>query len=51
VGFTISPNAGDQLTVSICYDQHGHYFFTATDLTQHTTQTVTRPPFMPIRCR
>jgi hypothetical protein len=39
--FAISPNVGDQLTVSIYYDQHGHYLFTATDLTQHTTQTVT----------
>jgi hypothetical protein len=43
--FTISPNVGDQLTVSIYYDQHGHYFFTATDLTQHTTQTVTTTAF------
>jgi hypothetical protein len=43
--FTISPNVGDQLSVSIYYDQHGHYFFTATDLTQHTTQTVTTTAF------
>jgi hypothetical protein len=43
--FTISPNVGDQVTVSIYYDQHGHYFFTATDLTQHTTQTVTTRAF------
>jgi hypothetical protein len=43
--FTISPNVGDQVTVSIFYDQHGHYFFTATDLTQHTTQTVTTRAF------
>jgi hypothetical protein len=44
-GFTISPDVGDQLTVSIYYDQHGHYFSTATDLTQHTTQTVTTTAF------
>ena len=43
--FTISPNVGDQVTVSIYYDQHGHYFFTATDLTRHTTQTVTTRAF------
>jgi hypothetical protein len=43
--FTISPNVGDQVTVSIYYDQHGHFFFTATDLTQHTTQTVTTRAF------
>jgi hypothetical protein len=43
--FTISPNVGDRLTVSIYYDQHGHYFSTATDLTQHTTQTVTTTAF------
>ena len=39
--FTLSPDVGDQLTVAIYYDQHGHYQFTATDLTQNTTQTVT----------
>ena len=43
--FTISPNVGDQVTVSMYYDQNGHYFFTATDLTQHTTQTVTTRAF------
>ena len=43
--FTISPDVGDQLSVSIYYDQHGHYFFTAADLTQHTTQTVTTRAF------
>jgi hypothetical protein len=43
--FTISPNVGDQVTVSIFYDQRGHYFFTATDLTQHNTQTVTTRAF------
>ena len=43
--FTISPNVGDRLTVSIYYDQHGHYFSTAADLTQHTTQTVTTTAF------
>ena len=38
--FRVSPQVGDQLTVSIYYDQHGHNYFTAADLTQHTTQTV-----------
>ena len=38
--FLVSPRAGDRLAISIYYDQHGHDYFTATDLTQHTTQTV-----------
>ena len=38
--FTIRPKTGDQLTVSIYYDQHGHDYFTVTDTTRHTTQTV-----------
>jgi hypothetical protein len=38
--FKISPDVGDQLTVSVYYDRHGHNYFTATDLTQHTTQTI-----------
>jgi hypothetical protein len=38
--FTIRPKTGDQLTVSIYYDQHGHEYFTVTDATRHTTQTV-----------
>jgi hypothetical protein len=38
--FRVSPQVGDQLAVSIYYDQRGHDYFTATDLTQHTTQTV-----------
>ena len=38
--FRVSPQIGDQLTISIYYDQHGHNYFTAADLTQHTTQTV-----------
>lgn len=38
--FAVSPHIGDQLVISIYFDQHGHDFFTATDLTQHTTQTV-----------
>jgi hypothetical protein len=41
--FHISPGYGDQLTLSIYYDQHGHDYFTVTDLTQHATQTVTEP--------
>jgi hypothetical protein len=35
----VSPQAGDQLTVSIYYDRNGHNYFTVSDLTQHTTQT------------
>jgi hypothetical protein len=38
--FAIQPKPGDQLTVSIYYDQHGHDYFTVTDTTRHTTQTV-----------
>lgn len=38
--FTVRPEAGDQLSVSIYYDQHGHDYFTVTDTTRHTTQTV-----------
>jgi hypothetical protein len=38
--FTLRPNTGDQLSVSIYYDRQGHYFFTAADTTQGTTQTV-----------
>jgi hypothetical protein len=41
--FTVSPKPGDQLAVSIFYDQHGHYSFTVTDATQGATQTVTEP--------
>jgi hypothetical protein len=38
--FTVSPAPGDQVQVSIFYDQHGHYSLTVTDTTQATTQTV-----------
>jgi hypothetical protein len=38
--FKVSPHVGDQLTVSVYYDRQGHNYFTATDLTQHTTQTL-----------
>ncbi len=38
--FTISPKPGDRVTVSVYYDQKGHYFFTAADTTQGTGQTV-----------
>ena len=38
--FKVSPNVGDQLTVSVYYDRQGHNYFTAADLTQHTTQTI-----------
>ena len=36
----LSPRAGDQLAISIYYDQHGHDYFTASDTTQHITRTV-----------
>lgn len=36
----ISPRAGDQLAVSIYYDQHGHDYFTASDITRHITRTI-----------
>jgi hypothetical protein len=36
----LSPAVGDQLSLSIYYDRQGHDFFTATDTTQGTTQTV-----------
>jgi hypothetical protein len=36
----LSPRAGDQLALSIYYDQHGHDYFTASDTTQHITRTV-----------
>src|SRR5205814_8034869 len=36
----LSPRAGDQLAISIFYDQHGHDYFTASDTTQHITRTV-----------
>ena len=38
--FTVAPKPGDQLRVSIFYDQNGHYSFTAADTTQGSTQTV-----------
>jgi len=31
---------GDQLALSIYYDQHGHDYFTASDTTQHITRTI-----------
>ena len=39
--FTVSPSPGDQVSVSIFYDQNGHYSFTVADTTQGTSQTVT----------
>lgn len=39
--FTVAPKPGDQLRVSIFYDQNGHYSFTVTDTTRGTTQQVT----------
>jgi hypothetical protein len=37
---TVSPRVGDRLQLSIYYDQHGHDYFTVTDITRHVTQTV-----------
>jgi hypothetical protein len=37
--FKVSPQIGDRLQLSIYYDQHGHDYFTVTDLTRHITQT------------
>lgn len=37
--FRVIPQVGDRLTVSIYHDRRGHDYFTAADLTQHTTQT------------
>jgi hypothetical protein len=39
--FTVNPSPGDQVRVSIFYDQKGHYSFTVGDITQGTSQTVT----------
>ncbi len=36
----VSPHVGDRVALSIYYDQHGHDYFTATDITQRTTRTV-----------
>jgi Peptidase A4 family len=36
----LSPRVGDQLALSIYYDQHGHDYFTASDTTQHVTRTI-----------
>ena len=36
----LSPRVGDQLAISIFYDQHGHDYFTASDTTQHITRTI-----------
>ena len=38
--FRLSPAVSDRLVISIYYDRQGHDFFTATDTTQGTTQTV-----------
>jgi hypothetical protein len=39
--FTVSPSPGDQLRVSVYYDQNGHYSLAVTDTTTGDTQTVT----------
>jgi hypothetical protein len=36
----VSPRVGDRVTVSIYYDQNGHDYFTASDITQHITRTI-----------
>ena len=38
--FALAPQVGDQLSLSIYYDQHGHDVFTVSDITQHKTQAV-----------
>ena len=38
--FDVSPNIGVQLAVGIFYDQHGHSYCTAADLTQGICQAV-----------
>lgn len=38
--FTVSPRPGDRLVLSIYYDQHGHDFLTASDLTRGGTQSI-----------
>lgn len=38
--FALSPRVGDQIAVSIFYDQNGHTSRTATDITQGITKTV-----------
>jgi hypothetical protein len=37
--FALSPNVGDKVAVSICYDRHGHNLFAATDLTQGSSSS------------
>ena len=36
----VSPHVGDRVALSIYDDQHGHDYFTATDITRRTSQTV-----------
>jgi hypothetical protein len=38
--FRLAPRVGDRLALSIYYDQLGHTYFTATDITRGATQTV-----------
>jgi len=40
----IAPKPGDLLTLSIYYNQKGRDFFTASDLTQKVSQTLSLPP-------
>lgn len=39
----VTPKAGDLLRLSIYYDRAGHVFYTASDLTQKTSQTLRVP--------
>ncbi len=41
--FRLNPAPGDRVRASIYYDQKGHYFLTAADVTRGTTQTITHP--------
>jgi hypothetical protein len=38
--FALRPHVGDRVFVSFYYDRKGHDYFTATDITQRTTQAV-----------
>ena len=41
--FTLSPQPGDQVAISIYYDQHGRDYLSAADLNRGTSQTVSNP--------
>ncbi len=41
--FNLSPQPGDQVAISIYYDQHGRDYLSAADLSRGTSQTISRP--------